>query len=116
MKKTFIIKHEEEVEIDFQFPMYLQPNEYTCVAILDEEQMLKCSVYEKWRASTEQELQHSVYISCAPDKYEVNKLLEEFFSGKSKEITPEEFDAFYFNARKLVSIQFNKLDNNALPE
>ena len=116
MKKVFTIKREEQVEVEYNFPLYLQPNQYTCVAILDEEQHLKCSVYEKWRVSTEEELQYSVYIHCAPDKYEVNKLLEEFFSDKSKQITPEEFDAFYFNARKLVAVQFNKLDNNALPE
>jgi len=116
MKKVFTIKREEEIEVDFQFPLYLQQNEYTCVAILNEEDHLKCSVYERWRVSTEEELQHSVYIHCAPDKYEVNKLLEEFFSGKSKKITPEEFDAFYFNARKLVAVTFNKLNDNALPE
>lgn len=116
MKKVFTIKREEQREVEYNLPLYLQPNQFTCVAILDEEQHLKCSVYEKWRVSEEQELQHSVYIHCAPDKYEVNKLLEEFFSGNSKEITPEEFDAFYFNARKLVAVQFNKLDDNALPE
>lgn len=84
MKKVFTVKREEQVEVEYNFPLYLQPNQYTCVAILDEEQHLKCSVYEKWRVSTEEELQYSVYIHCAPDKYEVNKLLEEFFSDKSK--------------------------------
>ncbi len=116
MKKVFTIKREEEIEVDFQFPLYLQPNNYTCVAILNEEMHLKIAVYEKYRAIEDTELEHSVYINCSPDKYEVNKHLEEFFSGKSKQITPEEFDAFYFNARKLVSIQFNKLDSDALPE
>ena len=116
MKKIFTIKREEEIEVDFQFPLYLQSNQHTCTAILNEEEHLKVSVYEKWRVNPEEELQFSVYINCAPDKYEVNKMLEEFFSGKSKQITPEEFDAFYFNARKLVAKQFNKLDNDALPE
>lgn len=116
MKKTFTVKREEQIEVDFEFPLYLQPNEYTCAAILNEETYLKVSVYAKFRINDADELQHSVYIVTAPDKHDVNRLLEEFFSGKSKKITPEEFDAFYFNARKLVSIQFNKLDNNALPE
>lgn len=116
MKKVFTIKREEEIEVDFQFPLYLQPNNYTYVAILNEEMHIKCSVYEKYRAIEDEELLHSVYMSSSPDKYEVNKHLEEFFSGKSKQITPEEFDAFYFNARKLISKQFNLLDNGSLPE
>jgi hypothetical protein len=116
MKRTYTVTHKEEVEVEVQFPMYLQPNEYTCVAILDEEKYLKCSVYEKYRMNEQEKLEHSVWINCAPDKYEVNKLLEEFFSGKSKQITPEEFEAFYFNTRQLVAKQFNKIYNNALPE
>lgn len=116
MKKVFKVKREEEVEVDIQFPMYLKINNYTNAAILDEEQHIKISIYEKYRLNDSEPQQHSVYINSSVDKYETNSMLENFFSQTATLITPEEFDAFYFEARKLVAKQFNKLDNGSLPE
>ncbi len=115
MKKVLTIKHEEQIEIDVQFPLYIQPSNYSALALIDEETYLKVSMIEKWTSVGEPQ-QYSVWISTAFDKYEINTAIELLHSGKGKRITPEEFDAFYFNARKLVSIQFNKLDQDALPE
>jgi hypothetical protein len=116
MKRTYTVTHKEEVEIDVKFPVYFKTSEYSCVALLDEENYLKVSIIEKFTTIQTEEQQYSVWISCAQDKHEINSSLSALYSGKGETISPEAFDAFYFNARKIVSIQFNKLDNNALPE
>ena len=115
MKRTYTVTHKEEVEIDVKFPVYFKPNDYTCIALMDDDNYLKVSVIEKFTSPTEQQ-QYSIWISSAHDKYEVTSALQGLYSGKGEVITPEAFDAYYFNARKLVSIQFNKLDSDALPE
>jgi len=116
MKKTFTIKREEQIEIEVQFPVYFKPNDYTCGCLVDEQTYLKISVIEKFRVRDTEPIVNSVWISMQHDRADVDNALVLLHSGKAEIISPEAFDTFYFEAKKLVQKQFNILDNNALPE
>ena len=116
MKKELEIKKVEKLVVDVTFPMYICPNDYTCCALLNESTLLEVSIIEKVIWNKEEPQQFNVWINHMAQKSSVDNKLEGFYAHGWKQISPEEFDAYYFRAKRILSNTFNLLNDGPLPE